>query len=83
MFGNDLCLLVSDDNQIPIVVVRLINEIENKGKRDFLAVFVLALIHYIVDIFLFFCSTHYFSPTQVYFKKVFIGSLPVLRKLSS
>ena len=54
MFGNDLCLLVSDDNQIPIVVVRLINEIENKGKRDFLTVFVLALIHYIVDIFLLF-----------------------------
>ena len=31
MFGNDLCLLVSDDIQIPVVVARLINEIENKG----------------------------------------------------
>ena len=36
MFGNDLCLLVSDDTQIPIVVVRLINEIENKGKYNLL-----------------------------------------------
>ncbi|CAB3980876.1 unconventional myosin-IXa-like [Paramuricea clavata] len=31
VFGNDLCLLVSDDIQIPVVVARLINEIENKG----------------------------------------------------
>lgn len=31
VFGNNLCELVSDDIQIPTVVARLINEIENKG----------------------------------------------------
>ncbi|XP_046849566.1 unconventional myosin-IXa-like isoform X3 [Xenia sp. Carnegie-2017] len=31
LFGKELNFLVSDDIQIPVVVVRLINEVENKG----------------------------------------------------
>ena len=36
MFGNHLCELVSDDIQIPTVVVKLITEIENKGEKEYI-----------------------------------------------
>ena len=37
VFGNQLpaCELVSDSIQIPTLVARLINEIENKGEKGF------------------------------------------------
>lgn len=59
MFGHDLCLLVSDDIQIPVVVARLINEIENKGKWKHLIVLALLYSCYYVIQCLFVYSLPY------------------------
>ena len=53
MFGNDLCEMVSDDIQIPVVVVKLISEIENKGtacmKSPWQSVYVLFIVCSVIN----------------------------------